>query len=407
MPILATGVLLAAALTVGQDQAALRDGCDASDSTVAKVPAGSPVEIRFAMSGSTDTCYKVNVTIAGKPISGYLPASALAGLDSFQDGLRNAPAMEVSKQMQSQVAILQAAAVTGPPDHPLVKASNLLQSKQPRQALEIVESAMRVTGRDYRYLVLGGIAAYDSDDGKKALEFFKEARQLKADPMVDSWIAKLQKELSNDRSGERLYGSRFLLRYEGGVLDADVARAMVTILEDEFSRISLQLGCRTDDRIVTIVQSRQNYRATVNVEWSGGLYDGKIRIPVMETKVVAPQTRTTFAHEIVHACLANMGTFPAWLHEGMAQRFSGEQLPPQLAAAVKTALKQKQLPRLGAMGASFGGMNAQTAMLAYGYARIAADALMVRYQAYGIQNVLRSPDRLPQVEAELDKLLSE
>src|SRR5437879_5468629 len=123
MPILASGLLFAAALTVGRDQAALRDGCDASDATITKVPAGSPVELRFAMSGSTDTCYKVNVTVAGKTISGYMPASALAGLESFQDGLRNAPAMEVSKQMQSQIANMQAAAVSGPPNHPLVRAS--------------------------------------------------------------------------------------------------------------------------------------------------------------------------------------------------------------------------------------------------------------------------------------------
>src|SRR5204863_9072777 len=124
------------------------------------------------------------------------------------------------------------AVVHGPPGHPLVKASNLLQSKQPRQALEVVEAAMKVTGRDYTYLVLAGIAAYDSDEGKKALDYFKEARDLKADPVVESWIAKLQHEVSHDQSGERLYGSGFLLRYEGGVVDPDVARTMVTIHED-------------------------------------------------------------------------------------------------------------------------------------------------------------------------------
>jgi hypothetical protein len=407
MPLLLPGILFAATMAVRQDQAALRDGCEASDLVVAKVPAGSPVEIRFAMSGAAETCYKVSVTVAGKTLNGYLAGSALAGLETFEQGLRSAPAMEVSKQMDSQIASMQTAAVSGPPNHPLVRASNLLKDKQPKQALELVEQAMRVTGRDRQYLLLAGIAAYQSDEVKKALDYFKEAQDFQQEPIIATWIAKIQNELKNDRSGEKLYGNRFLLRYEGGVLDADVARTMVTLLEDEFSRISLQLGCRTDDRIVTIVQSRDNYRKTVNVEWSGGSYDGKIRVPVLETKSVAPQTRTTFAHETVHACLANMGTFPAWLHEGLAQKLSGEPLHPNLKVAVRAALKQKQLPKLTAMGHGFGSMDAQSAALAYGYSRVAADLFVERYQSYGIQNILRSPERLPQIEAELDKLLAE
>jgi len=35
-------------------------------------------------------------------------------------------------------------------------------------------------------------------------------------------------------------------------------------------------------------------------------------------------TRQVFAHELVHACLANIGSWPAWLHEGLAQKLSGE-----------------------------------------------------------------------------------
>ena len=33
-----------------------------------------------------------------------------------------------------------------------------------------------------------------------------------------------------------------------------------------------------------------------------------------------------FAHEVVHSCLANLGSWPPWLHEGLAQKMSGDQL---------------------------------------------------------------------------------
>jgi hypothetical protein len=401
-------LLFASTVTVKLDQTQLRSGCEARDESVSALQAGTPVEIRFAMSGSTETCYKVTAMVDGKPLPGYLPASAIIGLETFEQGLKNAPSLEVSREMQSQVAALQAPAASGPPGHPLVRASTLLQEKQPRAALDLVEMAMKTTGRDYQYLLLAGIAAYQSDEAAKALDYLKEAEQLKQDRSVEQWIARLEKEVGSDKSGERLIGNRFLLRYEGGVLDADVARAMVTILEDEFARISLQLGCRTDERIVTIVQSRQAYRAsTDSAEWSGGQFDGKIRIPVLETKTIAPQTRKTFAHEIVHACLASFGNWPAWMHEGMAQKLSGETLSPGRRAMVESALRQKTLPKLENMSQSFSRMSTEHALLAYSYSLYAADLLMQRYQAYGIQNILRDPERFPQITAELDKLLGQ
>jgi hypothetical protein len=214
--------------------------------------------------------------------------------------------------------------------------------------------------------------------------------------------------VTGDKSGERLLGNRFLLRYEGGVLDTDVARNMVTILEEEYGRISNELGCRSDDRIVTILQSKEAYRASTDAaEWSGGQFDGKIRIPVTEAKSISAQTRKTVAHEVVHACLASMGQWPSWLHEGLAQKLSGDTLTPSHKAMLKTAIKQGTLPKLENMSQSWSRMSATHAAIAYAYALSAVDLLMEQYRAYGIQNILRNPERLPQITAELDKSLGQ
>jgi len=401
-------LLFASTLAVKQDQAPLRSGCEARDEVVAALPAGSPIEIRFAMTGDTETCYKVTATVNGKSLQGYLPASALGGLEEFDKARQSAPSVGSSAPGRQQAPGLAAPAVNGPPDHPLVKASTLLEQKQPRAALEVVEKAMKVTGRDYQYLVIAGIAAYQSDEAKKALDYLREAEQLNQDRAVEQMIARLEKEVTGDKSGERLLGNRFLLRYEGGVLDTDVARNMVTILEEEYSRISNELGCRSDDRIVTILQSKAAYRASTDAaEWSGGQFDGKIRIPVTETKSISAQTRKTVAHEVVHACLASMGQWPSWLHEGLAQKLSGDTLTPSHKAMLKTAIKQGTLPKLENMSQSWSRMSATHAAIAYAYALSAADLLMEQYRAYGIQNILRNPERLPQITAELDKSLGQ
>ena len=262
-------LLLLALITVKVDQTPLRDGCEEHDHVVSKLPAGSPVEIRFAMNGFAQPCYKVSAQVEGKPMQGYLPASALDGLEQFDQERRSAPAMSISRQVEQQAASITASLPSGSPDHPLVRASNLLQQRQPRAALEIVERAMKTTGRDRQYLVIAGIASYQLDQAKEALAYLKEAQQFGEDRALDALIAKLEREVAGDKSGDKLYGNRFLLRYEGANLDPEAARTMVSVLEAEWSRVSATLGCTAGDRIVTIVQSREAYRAATDAaEWS-------------------------------------------------------------------------------------------------------------------------------------------
>jgi hypothetical protein len=226
---------------------------------------------------------------------------------------------------------------------------------------------------------------------------------------VQQLIARIEKEKAGDKSSEKLYGTRFLLRYEGGNLAPDVARGMVGLLEEEFSRISAQLGCRTDERIVTIVQSRQAYRSTTNAaEWSGGSFDGsKIRVPVMESTAIEPATRRALSHELVHACLSNLGSWPTWLHEGLAQRLSGDKVPPIRVEQVKAMLRTGRLPRLNNMNQSWSRMSTQHAQRAYDYALAAVDLMFETYRDYGVHNIFRNPDRLPQITADLEKKMVE
>jgi hypothetical protein len=400
-------VLLAASVSVKTDSTPLRAGCDANEEVVATLQAGTPVEIRFAMAGAAEPCYKVSSTVEGKPVQGYVAASVLEGLDGFEKARTEAPAIR-SATGPSPEAVKAAKFVAAGGDADLAKASELLQGHQPAAALEMIEKSMKVKGRDYQALVLAGISAYQADNQKLALDYLREARELKQDHMIDQWIARVEKEAVSDKSGEKLYGTRFILRYEGGALPPEVARGMVATLEEEFSRVSAELGCRTDERIVTIVQSREAYRSSTGAtEWSGGHYDGKIHIPLAPNATVSPELRRTFAHELVHACLAQMGNYPVWLHEGFAQKLSGETLSSSGFKAIRAGLRERQIPRLENMSGSWSRMNAEHATLAYTYALAAVNALTERYQAYGIQNVLRNPDQLPAVMAELDKLLAE
>ncbi|MBV9769332.1 MAG: hypothetical protein JOZ32_07165, partial [Bryobacterales bacterium] len=47
-----------AAVAVGAQQTPLRSGCDIQDGIVARLPAGTPVEVRFRLSDGSD-CFKI------------------------------------------------------------------------------------------------------------------------------------------------------------------------------------------------------------------------------------------------------------------------------------------------------------------------------------------------------------
>jgi len=155
------------------------------------------------------------------------------------------------------------------------------------------------------------------------------------------------------------------------------------------------------------VQSREAYLGTGAPEWSGGRYDGKIRIPIFDRKQPVARTRQVFAHELVHACLANIGPWPSWLHEGLAQRLSGGTLQPEIIEAVRMLAKQGKLPKLSGLGQSWGYKSSAEAQLAYGMSLMAVDLFFQYHSGMGIRNLLNNPDALARVTEDLDKRLRE
>ncbi len=405
--------LLFLAVSVKQDQTPLRTGCDAGAETIANLPAGAEVTISFVLSGEAAPCYKIAARVGGKELNGYVAASALDGLDAFDRGLREAAWVDVRQVL---IAVRPTAPLPGEIDGARAaalgkqmalvdKAANLLESGQPEKALQLIEPAAR-SARDPGLLALAGAAAWRADDAGKALGYWRESLDLQPNPALESLYQRVDKENKNDQSSARLYGIRIALRYEAGAIGADTAREMVAVLDHEFARISAELGCVAEERIVAIAQSPEAYRKTTDAaEWSGGQFDGRIRVPVAPGTTVDATARRTLAHEIAHACLTLTGKWPAWLQEGLAQRLSGDQVSTELRAKLAEWSKEGKLPKLANLGQDWSRLDTEHASAAYGLSLEAIETFYASYGAEGVRNLLRNPDRLAAVTDELDKRL--
>ena len=435
-------------LIVKQSQVSLLSSCRDGSALVAELPQGQRVRLRFALAGAGSRCYSVSTEIEGRTYKGYVYRDALAGLDEFENRRREASSQQLvesavqmiglqegeaasrassSASLAQRAVLLQAAAelqegrpaaaerlLLGsnlPADHrdaALLRSKALMQLHRPREALNVLDPALRSHGRDAQLLAMAGLSAFELNDTRAAEMYLRESLAIHPAPWVESVYRKVKRESAADQSHEKSYGSRFTLRYEGAALDAAAARRLTAAFESEVTRISQHLGCRLTNRLSVIIQSRENYRNTTGAaDWSGGRYDGRIRIALPPSGEVDGFVRQAFSHEFVHACLAAIGRWPSWLHEGLAQKLSGDVLHPQARAQLVKLARDGKLPKLEQLAGGWAGLNNQAARLAYGVSLAATEIFLEHYQYYGLRNLMNDPSRLPRISEELDRRLRE
>lgn len=241
---------------------------------------------------------------------------------------------------------------------------------------------------------VGMLEGYLSDDAVAGTESFDSARRNGGNIEARS------------AHGKSITGTHVLLNYEGAEVSVDTARDMAAVVDREFARISAQLGCTSRERIVTMAQAIDTYKQSGVPEWSGGGFDGRIHVPVFHGRTLDEPLRRTLAHETAHACLAMLGRWPSWLHEGIAQYVSGATLAPESRERIAMLARTRKLPTLDGLGDDWSKFDADQARVAYDVALYAVEIFNRDFGTYGLRNLLNNPAKLPYYTAELDKRLT-
>jgi len=110
--------------------------------------------------------------------------------------------------------------------------------------------------------------------------------------------------------------------YEHGPVSTGVLRT----LEEAYNRIGAQMGHFPKEPVTVILYSGKDfYDVTRMPEWSGGIFDGKIRLPLKGIDDDPELFRKVLFHEYTHALVYSITpSCPTWLNEGLAMYFSGE-----------------------------------------------------------------------------------
>lgn len=376
---LALALLLAAPPVIAPGGANLYEECDAGSRVLARLEGGTAVRLGYSISGERGRCFHAS---AGG-LEGFVFEQELASIEEYEKARAAAGDSALPQILKAETRRIREEA----PAHPLLApVLEALDAGRPAEALRRLETDLLPRLPDEPgLLALAGVAAYQADDARKAESYWARSVALRPDRQVAALLERLRAERAADSAQDRAASGRFVLRYEGRALSGRAADALLAMLDEELARIDASIGCPAAEPLTVIIQSPDSYRAATGLgEWNGGLFDGRVRVPLADGGLDA-ELRRTLAHELVHACLARRGIRERWLHEGLAMRLAGERPPAEL---LREAEKLDRLP-------DWDGSSAEQVRLYYAWAWLAVDRLFQARGEAGVRELLRNPRALP------------
>ncbi len=248
-------------------------------------------------------------------------------------------------------------------------------------------------------LKLLGRVYYDRADLDAAMDVWEQAlAKAPEDEDLQALIAKARKELLVEESMSEAYTGRFLLQYDGG-RDEAIGQKVLDILESAYEDIGIDLGHYPERDIVVILYTGKQFKAlTGSPDWVGGLYDGKVRVPVGGGNISQEGLEALLYHEYTHAAIHSLAgnRVPRWLNEGLAT-YEQSRFHPYHQGLMQRVAEKGMLLKLSNIDAAFSSDKKGRVRLAYEQSYAFVSYLIDNYGIFKISQVLSSLPRVRSV----------
>ena len=142
------------------------------------------------------------------------------------------------------------------------------------------------------------------------------------DKKSNNFLQKLEKESILEQNTNTFTGKHFELSYPDSFSE-DWAEELVEQLENAYEEIGNKLSFYPEQKAQVILFQTNDFKMVHDLpDWAGGVYDGKIKLPVPTNSFPAALKGAIYheyAHHVIY--LASSGNCPIWLNEGLAQIF--------------------------------------------------------------------------------------
>ena len=266
-----------------------------------------------------------------------------------------------------------------------------MQAGQYSEAVANAEHAASMAPGSADAQRLLGLAYYNGDKLREAIAAWQRAQKIQPNDAVQLYLAKAQREITIEDSFSESQSPHFVLRYQGRRAGFTLGSDLLRTLERQYLELSRELGFAPDSSITVLLYTEKEFfDVTQAPTWSGGVNDGKLRIPVGDVSGITPKLEQVLKHELTHSFIhfLTRGRCPGWLNEGFAQM-----MEPKSAAAYNRALARlfatgKQAP-LSQLEGSFTTFSPDQAAVAYTESLAATEYLRSNYGISGLRRMLQ------------------
>ena len=247
------------------------------------------------------------------------------------------------------------------------EAMTLYKQGRYAEAVSVLDQALGIAPQNADVYHLQGQAYYADGRMAEALETLTRASELSGSHDVTPLLEKVRREWQVEQDMGREVRGHFQLSFVDGDQNANLATAILETLEDAYTELGADLAYYPDVRVPVLLYSRKDFSSlTRSPDWAGGVYDGKIRLPLGGMHHMTDQLAAILYHEYSHVLvhfLANRNV-PVWLNEGLAE-LAGRRIYPVPLVDLKKALDESQLLPWEDLAAPFSGLASDRVRLGY------------------------------------------
>lgn len=324
-------------------------------------------------------------------------------LRNLQTVLHNWGVAELNvNALDAAVEHLEAAAELGERAE-VLQALGIARLRQGRDAdaIPLLERALQLVPRERNALLALAEAYTHSDRRAEALELLQRARDTGShEPELDRRIQQLGREVDAEWDFVEVHDPHFRVSF-GDSGDSTSVQVMLDALDEAYYSVGGKFDSYPDGRTPVVLYAQQDFHAvTQTPDWASGAYDGRIKFPVRGLTPGDPQVTRIVRHEYAHSIIRRLaGTAcPVWLNEGLAvwaeENSEGERVP-----WADDRISNRELFPLTQLNGSFVSLPADRIDVAYAQSYLAVRALVDRYGASRLRQLLLAIGRTGQFSA--------
>ncbi len=278
---------------------------------------------------------------------------------------------------------------------------SLYRAKRPLEAESALRDALALDPRNPDALAVLGRIAYDSQRLEEAESFWRSSLSLRADPDLAERLRLLAREARVENGLTPSRAANFEIRFRPDAPEYNVHDIQAYLLEAQ-TAVGGDFMYYPSRPIVVIMYTRSEFDSLrSSPSWLGGLYDGKIRLPVPAGGLSGEEFKKILWHEYTHALLHDLSAnrCPRWLQEGLAQYEEAKISPPALDRLDAAGRSGGIIPLSALSSALEMGSRPETVALAYAESFALTDHIVRAYGLFRINQLLQRLGRGEEWEA--------